>query len=238
MKNELKVGVIVALGIAAAACSKIAEQTVGVKVNPQDSTVTAAQKPGAQFSGIVYPGWYKELPVPWLPQVPPGDWANTKNCGQACALMVHAYFNWYCPGPSGITNANRWLASRFGDSRYLSSNGWYTNFSGRNVLGVLIVEYFRKAYLVRYGSSYDDISQILAEIQNGKPVIVGVMISGGRLVSSGGIAHWSLAVGYDQGTGEIILNDPGTNSGNKVHYKFATFDASWRTQGRIFVPVW
>lgn len=48
MKKHLKFGAIVVLGILAAACAKFAEDTVGVKVNPQDSTVTSVQKPGAE----------------------------------------------------------------------------------------------------------------------------------------------------------------------------------------------
>ncbi|TVS16861.1 MAG: hypothetical protein EA424_13565, partial [Planctomycetaceae bacterium] len=40
-----------------------------------------------------------------------------------------------------------------------------------------------------------DITAVLSELQRGRPVIVGVMIKGGRLVDAGGVAHWAIAIG-------------------------------------------
>lgn len=68
------------------------------------------------------------------------------------------------------------------------------------------------------------------------PVIVGVKIKKGRLVSGkDGDGHWAIVVGCDGN--KIILNDPGTNSGNGIKYDAATFIASWATQGKIYMPV-
>jgi hypothetical protein len=63
------------------------------------------------------------------------------------------------------------------------------------------------------------------------------MISGGRLVSSGGVGHWVILLGRDS-AGNVILNDPGTSAGNHIKYSAAAFDASWRTQGRICAAVY
>lgn len=176
------------------------------------------------------------LPVPWLCQVPPGDWNNTKNCGQTCSAMLGGYFKGFTPASSAITNENKWLATRFKDSRYTTSaNGYYTHFNdGRNSLGVLLKEYYGLNSTVRNGSNITD---VLKELNAGRPVIVGVKISGGKVVSSGGVAHWALAVGWNARDGKIILNDPGTNSGRQIQYSVSAFDASWVTQGRIYAPI-
>lgn len=204
-----------------------------------DSSAHAIDKPGAMPLAVLYPSWYKELPVSWLPQVPPGDWGNTKNCGQACAVMCDGFFKRYCPSSGAIVAADVWLNARFPGLGYASPNSYYTHFTGRNALGALLVERFGLRYGVTYGSSSNDITRIVEAVYWGRPVIVGVMISGGRLVSSGGVAHWALVVGYDQNYGgQLILNDPGTNSGNKKRISMGDFDATWRTQGRIYAPVW
>jgi hypothetical protein len=97
---------------------------------------------------------------------------------------------------------------------------------------------------VSHGSSFEDISRITAAIGIDRPVLVAVRISGGRLVSSGGTEHWAMVVGYDQNYGgQLILNDPGTNSGNKIRYSLTTFDNSWRSVAmdgytRVYVPCW
>lgn len=178
-----------------------------------------------------YPNFSFYLNVPWLPQVPPGSWSGTKNCGQACGVMLGGYFNHGAVAPWVITAENTFLANRFNDPRYNNANGWYTNFTGRNALGVLLREFHDLNYTVYYGRAPDD---VVNEMLHGRPVICGVMIKNGRLVSSGGIAHWVLGVGWD---GCIFLHDPGTTQGRFIRYTVGAFDASWATQGRIYVPI-
>lgn len=178
--------------------------------------------------------------VPWLPQVPPGTWEGTKNCGQACSVMLAAYYYGGSCGSQQIRDANRWLAGRLGDSRYLdaSGNGWYTGFTGSNALGLLIGERYRLQYRVGYGSG---VSAIRSELNSGHPVVLGVQISNGNLVASGGMSHWVIAVAYDY-AGNVYLNDPGTDRGCQrgwmIRYTWAELDRSWQTQRRIFAPVW
>jgi hypothetical protein len=61
MKKQLKFGAIVLLGLVAAACAKLAEDTIGVKVNPQDSTVQPDVKPSAQPSAVYYGDWTNNI---------------------------------------------------------------------------------------------------------------------------------------------------------------------------------
>ena len=78
----------------------------------------------------------------------------------------------------------------------------------------------------------------MAQIKAGRPVIVGVKISGGQLTASSGVAHWALAIGFNPVEQKIILNDPGTSSGSQKQYRVADFDKSWATQGRVYAPVY
>lgn len=176
------------------------------------------------------------LSVPWLPQVSPGDWANTKNCGQTVSLMVDGYYDRYSPTSSDITNANQWLRTRFGDRRYLDANGYYTHFTtGRNELGAMLSELHGIRYSVLHGGNT---SSILYQLNLGRPVIVGCKISRGSLVATGGVPHWSLVIGWDPVRREFIMNEPGSSSGRMRRVSITQFDASWATQGRIYAPCW
>lgn len=177
-------------------------------------------KEGPQGS---YPNYCFQLNVPFLVQLPPGtDWSKTNNCGQACCAMLGGYYNngavaswvidsendWlHCPKPYGCTTGSATLQSLLSGFHGLRSS-------------------------VYYGAGADD---VINEVAKGRPTIVGVMISGGRLVGSGGRLHWALAVGWD---GNIILHDPGTNSGRYIRYSVSAFELSWKTQQKIYIPVY
>lgn len=180
-----------------------------------------------------YPRQCFSLNVPFLPQVPPGTWAETKNCGQACAVMLAGYFNGAVVNSARITAQNSWLANFTRDQRYNQANGWYTGGNALNAYRALLGQYNGLQISVGNGSTPED---VVNQAVRGRPCIVGVMINGGRLVSDGGIAHWALVVGWDGRN--IILNDPGTNSGNHIAYSVAAFNASWATQGKIYISVW
>jgi hypothetical protein len=168
----------------------------------------------------------------WIRQWPPGGSTGTKNCGQACGVMLGGYFNHGHVEPWVITAENDYLADRFNDQRYRAPTGWYTNFSGRNTLGTMLNEFHALHYSVYNGNGPDD---VVMEMAHGRPVICGVMIKNGRLVDHGGVAHWVLAVGWD---GLIWLHDPGTSRGRYIWYTLGDFERSWATQGKIYVPVW
>jgi hypothetical protein len=153
-------------------------------------------------------------------------------------MLVAYYFN----NPISATTIsvfNDWLRFRFNDPRYTSTvNGWYTNlppYSSRNELGTLLSERLTLKYAVLTGSS--DLFGPVYELSQGHPPIMAVMISGGRLVATGGVAHWVLLVGWEAATRTVIVNDPGTRNGNGIRYPAADFDKSWKTQDRVYVRV-
>lgn len=174
------------------------------------------------------------LGIPFEPQVPPGDWTYTKNCGQTCAAMINQYFHGISATPTTTYLENWYLGHAFNDSRYYDPNGWYTGFGSRNELGTLLVGYCGLRYSMLTGWGLNDIINVA---YNNQPVICGVMISGGRLVASGGKAHWVVLLGSDS-YGNVILNDPGTNYGNHIKYSASAFYGSWSTQGRVCAAVY
>jgi len=172
------------------------------------------------------------LKVPFLPQVLPGDWNNTKNCGQTCAVMLGGYFRGSAVNANAITAANAWLAKTTGDKRYNDANGWYTGGNSLKYFQALLAKYNGLKQATAYGKKPEE---MLEYVCAGKPCIVGVMIKGGKLVNAGGVAHWAIVVGWDGAN--VILNDPGTKSGNHIKYSRAAFDATWATQGRVYLVI-
>ena len=194
-----------------------------------DSSAEIPTKNLLQQIATAYPPACFVLNVPWIKQFPPGDQSNTKNCGQACGVMIGGFFNNGTVASWVITSENSWLAAILHDSRYLDPNGWYTNFTGTNALGKLLNQYHAVRYSVMCAAS---VEVLINQVYNSRrPVLVGVMISGGRLVRTGGVAHWALVVGWDGCN--VILNDPGTKDGNFIRYSVSTFNASWATQSCV-----
>ncbi|OGF20387.1 hypothetical protein A2Y83_01160 [Candidatus Falkowbacteria bacterium RBG_13_39_14] len=110
------------------------------------------------------------LRVPFLTQVAPGDWSNTKNCGQTCAVMLGGYFNGTPVNSAKITEQNAWLAIYTGDSRYNSPNGWYTGGSSLTAYRQILLNVHGLKTSVYYGK---DIYDILYYGCQWLPVIVG-----------------------------------------------------------------
>jgi len=176
-----------------------------------------------------FPGYSFYLPVPFKAQVLPGDWSNTKNCGQTCVVMLAGYLNNSAVNVSQITAQNTWLYNYTGNSSYNDANGYYTS---ANQLQTLLNQKHGLSSSILYGTSLDD---VLSAAYSGKPCIVNVKISGETLVSSSGVDHWALLVGYD-GT-NVVVNDPGTSYGNGKLYSAATFLASWTAGNKLYMPV-
>ena len=199
--------------------------------------VAFAMLPEVVFAQVTYNYPKMLLSVPWMPQVGPGDWDNTKNCGQTCVAMLDGYFKGYSPASSKITAENTWLAKRFKNSLYNDPNGSYTSFSN-GTLTALITEYCGLKCNPSTGKTPAD---VLYQLSLNKPVIVEIRIARvnkmEQMVTSGGTQHWALAVGFDPQTQKIILNDPGSNSGKMVTYPIGDFDKSWALGGRIYSPV-
>ncbi len=196
---------------------------------------------------VSWPMSYKSLSVPWICQAGSScELANSHRCGYATSVMLGGYYRGYPVSNWALDDVGKWLAQvvsgKLDDGKYNTPCGSDTYFSGDNPLGRLLNRYYGFGYQIQYGSSSSDITKVLYGIYLGHPVLVGVRISGGDLVSSGGSAHWVLAVGFDQANNQIILNDPGTDRnvrrGDHIRYSLSTFDASWSTSGRMYVSIW
>ena len=180
------------------------------------------------------------LPVPFTPQVPPGDWYNTKNCGQTSSAMIYAFYGFYnhTPANSGdISSINSWLAQQYGDNRFLESNGYFTSTTYLTNLAKVYGN-FTKTY---NGSNWTN-AQLKQEIQAGRPVIIAtytnmntvdgakhfMVLRGLRLDSNGNITH-------------VIVNDPGrslgSGRGENVVYDVATFQTAWAKNSKAVVVI-
>lgn len=226
---SLLVSVLLALGLLSwmAGCDReepmVTAPTTSVQPGGENPDVPSGQVDKA------YPPYSFSLNVPFTTQVPPGDWANTKNCGQTCATMLGGYFNGSAVNSAAIISQNSWLAAYTGNTKYNQANGWYTSMAQLKTL-------LEQKHRLR--TSYPactTLEQLINLVAAGKPCIVGVRISSGKLVASGGIDHWALVVGWN---GNVIVNDPGSSSGNHRSYSVAAFDASWATSGRNYMAVW
>jgi len=182
-------------------------------------------------------GWLSYCPwfsVPWLPQVPPGDWDNTRNCGQAVAVMLGGYFNHGRVSSDIITMENNWLAGHLGDSRFRNPNGWYTGRNNAEPLRELLWHFHALEAPCYYGNGVDD---VIAELYRGRPVIVCVKTD----MKTYGDSHWMLCIGYDKTY--LYFNDPGHSyrsnyGGYCFRYTVSRFNRSWRTEDRQYLPVW
>ena len=123
--------------------------------------------------------------MPFLPQVPPGDWVNTRNCGPACAVMMRAYYFNIQPSPDHIIQADNWLNAHFG----LPVNGY--NGDWTNIFQV-------RAWLDSEGVptkvGMGNLEQARAMLSEGKPFLVAVY---SNMNPNGGAKHAMLvAVSY------------------------------------------
>ncbi|BER93191.1 C39 family peptidase [Atrimonas thermophila] len=163
------------------------------------------------------------LDVPFLPQVPPGDWSNTRNCGVASAVMIKAYYFGSTPTPEDIIEADQWLHNRFG-LPLNGGNGDYTNvFQIRAWLE-------QEGVPTRIGmGNLEVLRKLLSE---GKPVLVAVY---SNMNPAGGAKHAMVAVGIDNAN--IYVNDPGKVNGKNNTYPISQFLAAWSAQNNWYVTI-
>lgn len=192
---------------------------------------TGVPKPGAQPNAM--PTKCFLLNVPWMPQVAPGDWDHTKNCGQACCVMMGGYYNGGVMQPWVIRAENGWLG-------YPAS--WIENGdpggTGQDRLLRLLQGFHHLNSTIYQGTAAE---QVVAWGAMGMPVIVGVRTR----MTTNGAPHWMVFTGWD-GT-YMYFNDPGRSSMSADwtagHFRCRPdqFYASWSsfpTKPRIYMPVY
>lgn len=162
------------------------------------------------------------LDVPFLPQVPPGDWSNTRNCGVASAVMIAAYVHSTTPTPEDIREANEWLHNRFG----LPINGYNGEYT--NVFQI-------RAYLENRGVpsriGMGNLAILRKLLEEGKPVLVAVFAN----MNVTQPRHAMVAVGVDDVS--IYVHDPGKPNGAYNNYPLPQFLSAWERQGNWYVTL-
>lgn len=166
------------------------------------------------------------LSVPFISQVPPGDWSHTKNCGQTCCVMVEAYYKGISPTIDRIKSVDDWLFNSSYKSPINDYNGSSTDVYKiqsilKNMMG------FQNAAIYSNQTTQD----IKNFIDAGNPVIVHVS----RVYQGSILSHFALVKGYDDAY--IYLNDPGRNKsvGPTAKYTYSDFNNIWQSGKRLVV---
>ncbi|MDD5750682.1 MAG: C39 family peptidase, partial [Candidatus Pacebacteria bacterium] len=176
--------------------------TIGA-LGPDEGALTTWANIKANGSAKLAPpvGSYTKLVVPFYPQVPPGDWGNTMNCGQASVLICVGYAKRVCypyPGPL-ITKENEWLAKTYKDSRYLDPNGYYTGGSRISYLEALARDYWGFKNSKATTNSCSSIDVLYSELKADRPVVVEVMTGMASKKTDGVDYHFMVLVGIKIG---------------------------------------
>ena len=163
------------------------------------------------------------LDVPFLPQVPPGDWSNTRNCGVASAAMIKAYYFGTTPTPQDIIEADQWLHEKFGVALN-GGNGDYTN--------VFQIRAWLESEGVPTRVGMGNLEVLRELLWEGKPVLVAVYSD---MNPAGGAKHAMVVVGIDDSN--IYVNDPGKVNGKNNVYSISQFLAAWSAQNNWYVTI-
>lgn len=167
-----------------------------------------------------------QLQVTFIPQVPPGNWNDTRNCGQTSALMDFCYYNKTAPTVDGISNIDDWLQGKFGHPTR-NYNGSYTDIS---ILEILAREYGGFPDSHKYGNW--NLQQLRNELSAGYPIIVATHT---HMDARHGLGHFMLLVGMNDHN--VYINDPGLTHGGNNHYPIDQFARSWAAQSNSCVTI-
>ena len=174
------------------------------------------------------------LPVPFIPQVPPGNWTETANCGPVCFLMVDSYHNNSIPTVEDIRMIDDWLLNEF-SLPINDYNGSTTTLAQLERLAEEYGEYEQSNVNIHRNWTIDDISNELTE---GYPVIVAVRLNMSNVIS-GSNGHFMVVIGIDENY--IYVNDPGrsleSGRGSNMDYDHETFLQSWQTQNNSCLTI-
>jgi hypothetical protein len=169
------------------------------------------------------------LDVPFLPQVPPGNWSDTRNCGQSSYLMVQSFYKNNPVSESDIKSVDDWLKSEFNDDiRNYSGN--YTNISKL----IKIARQFGGFEDFSILSGTQNIDLLKNHISEGNPVIVAVYTNM-FLKGNMDVPHFMVLTGVDDEF--VYVNDPGKSKGKNNQYNIADFLNAWKKQNYSAVVI-
>lgn len=164
------------------------------------------------------------LPVPFISQVPPGDWTNSANCGPTSVLMVASYYAGTKPTATQIEDIDDWMLARFGYPLN-SDNGTESGDNGSEPTGYDLATIAREKFSLSDSERYANWTeaQLQQELASGYPVIVAVYTS---MNPSFGYKHFMVLVGMDNNF--VYVNDPGKTNGQQKAYSIAAFQTAWK----------
>jgi hypothetical protein len=177
------------------------------------------------------------LECPWLPQVPPGDWTTTMNCGPASLLMAEACMRGGAPGGGDIIDLIDWMDANI--STYAGVGAGHSGSATSTTQLVATADgYFGLAAERKTGLRLQD---AYAELAAGRPVIVTTLTQSGNdhpstTMSSRGAPHFMMLVGMTPTT--VILHDPGRSASLNAEdreFSITSFHATWSLQGNAAV---
>lgn len=163
------------------------------------------------------------LDVPFLPQVPPGTWSGTRNCGNACAVMMRAYYYGIEPIPEHIIQVDDWLNARYGLSVNNYNGDWTNCFQIRTWLE-------SEGVTTKVGMG--NLERARTMLSEGNPFLAAVY---SNMNPNGGAKHAMLVVGID--STKVYVNDPGKVNGANNSYPISQFLSAWSTQGNWYVAL-
>jgi hypothetical protein len=163
------------------------------------------------------------LDVPFLPQVPPGNWSSTRNCGHTCAVMMRAYYYGIEPLPDHIIQADDWLNARFGLPINNYNGDWTNSFQIRAWL---------ESEGVPTKVGMGNLERARTMLSEGKPFLAAVY---SNMNPNGGAKHAMLVIGID--SANVYVNDPGKVNGANNSYTINQFLSAWSAQGNWYVAL-
>jgi uncharacterized protein YvpB len=164
----------------------------------------------------------KVLDVPFLSQVPPGSWSDTRNCGQTSFLMIDAYFNNKNIDETSIKNIDDWIEKNIGDSKR-NYSGSYTTVDKIKNIAVDYGSFDPESIVIeRRNKNIDFLKQ---EVEASRPVIVAVYTNMLLKGIERDVLHFMVLVGIDET--HVYVNDPGKSKGEKNKYTIEQFLKAW-----------
>lgn len=161
------------------------------------------------------------IDAPFTPQAPYGSWRDPYNeaCEEASVIMARAWAD-------GLTAIEPGRADREIKSLVLFEKyyfGYYRDTAARETAKMLTKFYGYPGVRVRYGIGLPDIKN---ELARGRIVILPTLGSAleNPYFSDLPPYHMIVAVGYDDASGELIANDPGTRRGRQFRYPYRVME--------------
>ncbi len=170
----------------------------------------------------------KILQVPFISQVPPGDWNNSLNCGQTSYYMADNYLSSENTKLSydKIMEIDDFLYKTYGDP-VRKYNGSRTNVAKLKRVAEEMDGYTEVH--ARFGN--DDFDIIKKEFDEGSMIIPLVRIA----MKMGLDGHFMLLTGYDDEN--VYFNDPGMVFGKNNSYSIEDFKKVWKSKNYNYLLI-